>query len=120
MVRPLDFIWKQLNVTFFKEAGLGPLIGKRSWGGVIGISSHGPLLDGGDVRVPEYATNAIDGSWIIEGHGVDPDIEVDNDVASVLAGRDPQLERGIEEVMKMIVAAPKVYPARPTDPVRTK
>ena len=104
----------------FKEAGLGPLIGKRSWGGVIGITSHGPLLDGGDVRVPEFATNAIDGSWIIEGHGVDPDIEVDNDVASVLAGRDPQLERGIEEVLKMIVADPKVYPARPADPVRTK
>ena len=103
----------------FKEAGLGPLIGKRSWGGVIGITSHGPLLDGGDVRVPEFATNAIDGSWIIEGHGVDPDIEVDNDVVSVLAGRDPQLERGIEEVMKMIEADPKVYPARPADPIRT-
>lgn len=104
----------------FKEAGLGPLIGKRSWGGVIGITSHGPLLDGGDVRVPEFATNAVDGSWIIEGHGVDPDIEVDNDAASVLAGRDPQLERGIAELLKMIQAKPKEYPERPADPVRTR
>ena len=104
----------------FKEAGLGPLIGKRSWGGVIGITSHGPLLDGGDVRVPEFATNAVDGGWIIEGHGVDPDIEVENDAASVLAGRDPQLERGIAEVLKMIRENPKKYPERPADPVRTK
>ena len=103
----------------FKEAGLGPLIGKRSWGGVIGITSHGPLLDGGDVRVPEFATNAVDGSWIIEGHGVDPDIEVENDAASVLAGRDPQLERGIAEVLKRIRENPKKYPERPAAPVRT-
>ncbi len=104
----------------FKEAGLGPLIGKRSWGGVIGITSHGPLLDGGDVRVPEFATNAVDGGWIIEGHGVDPDIVVENDVESVLTGRDPQLERGIAEVLRMIRENPKTYPERPADPVRTQ
>ncbi len=104
----------------FREAGLGPLIGKRSWGGVIGITSHGPLIDGGDVRVPEFATNAIDGSWIIEGHGVDPDIVVANDPASVLAGRDPQLERGVEEVLRRIREDPRPRPVRPPDPVRTK
>ena len=61
----------------FREAGLGPLIGKRSWGGVVGITSRGTLIDGGLVFVPEFGTNAVDGSWIIEGHGVDPDIEVE-------------------------------------------
>jgi tricorn protease len=103
----------------FKQAGLGPLIGKRSWGGVIGITSHGPLMDGGDVRVPEFATNAVDGSWIIEGHGVDPDIVVANDPEAVIAGRDQQLERAIEEVQRRIREEPRPPPRRPEDPVRT-
>jgi len=106
--------------AMFKRAGLGPLIGKRSWGGVTGITGHGPLIDGGDVFVPQYGTNDLDGSWIIEGHGVDPDIEVENTVESVLAGRDLQLERGVEEIMRMIAADPKAFPARPAPPVRTK
>lgn len=104
----------------FREAGLGPLIGKRSWGGVVGISGHGPLLDGGDVRVPQSGTNAVDGSWVIEGHGVDPDIEVDNDPASVLAGEDPQLERAVAEVLAAIERDPKRLPSRPPDPVKTR
>ena len=102
----------------FKQAGLGLLIGKRSWGGVIGITSHGPLMDGGDVRVPEFATNAVDGSWIIEGHGVDPDIVVANDPEAVIAGRDQQLERAIEEVQRRIREEPRPLPRRPEDPVR--
>ena len=57
---------------------------------------------------------------MIEGHGVDPDIVVENDPKSVIAGRDPQLERGVEEVMKRIQANPKKLPARPADPVKTK
>ena len=104
----------------FKQAGLGPLIGKRSWGGVIGITSHGPLMDGGDIRVPQFATNDLDGSWIIEGHGVDPDIVVENDPESLIAGRDPQLERGIAEVLRMIQEDPPQRPTRPPDPVRTR
>ena len=103
----------------FKKAGLGPLIGKRSWGGVIGITSHGPLLDGGDVRVPEFATNDVDGSYIIENYGVAPDIEVQNDPESVIAGRDPQLERGIEEIQRRIREKPMPLPSRPPDPVKT-
>jgi len=104
----------------FQKAELGPLIGKRSWGGVIGIRGHGPLLDGGDVRVPEFATNDVDGSYIIENFGVAPDIEVENDPASVLAGRDPQLERGVEEVVRLLRESPMPLPARPDDPVKTK
>ncbi len=104
----------------FKQAGLGPLIGKRSWGGVIGITSHGPLMDGGDIRVPQFATNDLEGNWIIEGHGVDPDIVVENDPESLIAGRDPQLERGIEEVLRLIQEDPPQRPTRPPDPVRTR
>jgi tricorn protease len=104
----------------FRKAGLGPLIGKRTWGGVIGITNHGDLIDGGTVNVPEFGTNDTDGSWIIEGIGVEPDIEVANDPKSVLEGRDPQLERGIEEVKKSLQAKPMTLPQRPADPVRTK
>jgi tricorn protease len=104
----------------FRDANLGPLIGKRSWGGVVGISSRGPLLDGGTVYVPLQGTNNPQGEWIIEGHGVDPDIEVENDPKSVIEGDDPQLERGVQEIMRQIKANPKVLPKRPADPVKTK
>lgn len=104
----------------FRKAGLGPLIGKRSWGGVVGISSHGPLIDGGQVFVPEQGTNDVDGSWIIEGHGVDPDIEVENDPASVIAGRDNQLERAVAYLLEKIQKEPRKLPQRPPDPVKTK
>jgi len=104
----------------FKKAGLGPLIGKRTWGGVTGIRGLGALLDGGIAFVPIQGTNDTDGSWIIEGHGVDPDIEVENDPADVIAGRDPQLERGVAEVMKAMKEHPMVLPTRPADPVKTK
>ena len=103
----------------FREAGLGPLIGKRSWGGVIGITSHGPLLDGGTVNVPQFGTNAADGSWVVENVGVEPDIEVDNDPQSVIAGRDPQLERAVEEVLRLMRENPKSLPERPAPPVKT-
>ncbi len=103
----------------FQKAGLGPLIGKRSWGGVIGITNRGNLLDGGTVFVPEFATNDVDGSWIIEGYGVDPDIEIENSPAAVIAGEDPQLERGIEELQKRIREDPRPLPERPAPPVKT-
>jgi tricorn protease len=85
----------------------------------VGISGRGPLLDGGIVFVPEAATGSVAGQYVIEGHGVDPDIVVENDAASVIDGRDPQLERGIAEVMKALQANPKVLPPRPPDPVKT-
>lgn len=104
----------------FRKAGLGPLIGKRSWGGVVGISSHGPLIDGGRVFVPEQGTNDVDGSWVIEGYGVDPDIEVENDPASVNSGRDPQLERAVAYLLEKIEQEPRKLPNRPPDPVKNK
>ena len=76
--------------AMFKEAGLGPLIGKRSWGGVIGITGRGPLVDGGTVYVSEFGFVDTNGEWAIENYGVDPDIVVENDPKSVIEGRDPQ------------------------------
>jgi len=102
----------------FRQAGLGLLIGKRTWGGVVGITGRGPLLDGGTVFVPEFATASAEGQWVIEGRGVDPDIVVENDPASVIAGKDIQLERGIAEVMKALEANPKKLPSRQPDPVK--
>ena len=105
--------------AMFREAGLGPLIGKRSWGGVVGISNRGPLIDGGAVFVPEFALANLKGEWIIEGYGVDPDIEVENEPKAVIAGRDPQLERGVAEIMKKIKDSPVTFPPRPAAPVKT-
>ncbi|HEY7913512.1 MAG TPA: S41 family peptidase [Blastocatellia bacterium] len=105
--------------AMFKQAGLGPLIGKRSWGGVVGISNRGPLIDGGGISVPESGFASVKGEWIIEGYGVDPDIEVDNEPRLVVQGRDPQLERAVEEVMKKLRQAPVKLPAKPAGPVKT-
>ncbi len=102
----------------FREAGLGQLVGKRSWGGVVGISNRGTLIDGGIVNVPQSALANPKGEYIIEGYGVDPDIEVENDPKSVLAGRDPQLERAIAEIMKKLTTPVKL-PGRPKDPIKT-
>ena len=102
----------------FREAGLGPLIGKRSWGGVVGIGGRGPLIDGGQIFVPGSALANNKGEWIIEGYGVDPDIEVENDPRSEIAGKDPQLERGIAEVMTKL-KNPVKLPGRPAPPVKT-
>ncbi|HEV7699482.1 MAG TPA: S41 family peptidase [Pyrinomonadaceae bacterium] len=102
----------------FRQAGLGQLVGKRSWGGVVGITNRGTLIDGGVVNVPEFALLNLKGEYVIEGYGVDPDIDVDNDPKSVIAGGDPQLERAVAELMKKVNATPFVFPKRPADPVK--
>ena len=103
----------------FRQWKIGALIGKRTWGGVIGIDDHGPLLDGGTVFVPEFGTADENGRWIIEGHGVDPDIVVEQDPVKVLEGHDPQLERGVQELMKLLPAAPAGLPQRAAPPIKT-
>jgi tricorn protease len=85
----------------FKQHRLGKLIGKRSWGGVVGIRGTLPLLDGGYLMRPEFSRYDLAGkTWIIEGYGVDPDIVVDNDPGREHAGQDDQLDRAIVEVQK--------------------
>jgi len=102
----------------FRQQKIGALIGKRTWGGVIGIDDHGPLLDGGLVFVPEFGTADANGQWVIEGHGVDPDVLVEQDPVQVAAGHDPQLERAIEELLKVLSKTPADLPPRPAPPVK--
>src|SRR5438874_3259471 len=83
----------------FKTLGLGKLIGKRTWGGVIGIRESLPLVDGGQFFKPEFAPYSKDGKqWIIEGYGVDPDIVIDNDPGKEFRGEDQQLDRALQEI----------------------
>ena len=103
----------------FKALELGPLIGKRSWGGIIGITDLGPLIDGGAVFVPQFATTSAAGEWAIEGVGVSPDIEVDNPPEAVLRGEDAQLDRAIQETLQRLQTQPGTLPPRPADPVKT-
>ncbi len=101
----------------FRENGLGKLIGKRSWGGVVGISGTLPFTDGGDLRKPEFAPYAKDGkSWIIEGHGVDPDIVVDNDPAREFRGEDQQLDKAIEVILEELKTKGRTLPPPPAWP----
>lgn len=92
--------------TFFREAKLGPLIGTRTWGGIIGISGVPGLVDGGSVTVPTFRQYSPQGEWFAEGHGVDPDIEVVNDQGQLARGVDPQLDRAIQEALRAVRAAP--------------
>jgi tricorn protease len=102
----------------FRSLGLGKLIGTRTWGGIVGISGSMPFLDGTDLRVPFFTSFDIKtGEWIIENHGVDPDIRIDNDPVREWNGEDEQLDRAIEEVMKELknrqplpkVPAPRIW-----------
>ncbi len=103
---------------YFRQAGVGPLVGKRTWGGLIGISGAPPLIDGGSVTVPSFGFYTLDGQWQIEGHGVEPDIEVEADPGEMAKGRDPQLERAIEEAMRLLRESPPLRAQRPVHPTR--
>ena len=98
---------------FFKVYKLGPLIGERTWGGVRGIRGDFALIDGGYITRPEFADYGLNSKWVVENHGVAPDIEVDDRPDDVVHGKDAQLDRAIQEVMKRIEANPKKLPPAP-------
>lgn len=101
----------------FRKHGLGPIIGQRSWGGVVGIRGTLPLLDGGFLNRPEFSRFDLEAKeWIMEGVGVVPDIVVDNDPAREFAGEDDQLSRAIEEIKAAMAKSPVRIPAVPTYP----
>ena len=101
----------------FKKAKLGPVVGKRSWGGVVGIRGTLPLLDGGFLNRPEFSVYDVEGKeWIMEGHGVDPDIMVDNDPAKEFSGIDEQLNKAIEIVKEELQKNPVKLPPPPPYP----
>jgi len=100
---------------FFKYYKLGPLIGERTWGGVRGIRGNIPLIDGGYITRPEFARYGLDSKWVVENRGVQPDIVVENRPEQVVSGKDPQLDKALELVMKEIQEHPKKLPPPPPD-----
>jgi tricorn protease len=105
----------------FKKLKVGKVIGVRSWGGVVGIRGSLPIIDGGDLRKPEYAPFDAEGKgWIIEGYGVDPDIVIDNDPAKEYIGIDEQLDKAIEVILEELKNYPQELPPIPPYPDKTK
>lgn len=105
---------------YFKQSKQGPLIGQRTWGGLIGITGAPTLVDGGGVTVPTFGIYDAKGEWIIEGYGVDPDIEVVDDPGEMARGGDPQLERAVFEVLKSLRQNPPVEVRKPKYPNRSR
>ena len=103
---------------YFKKAGLGPLVGTRTWGGLIGMTGTPPLIDGGNVTVLTFGIYNTKGEWIIEGYGVDPDVKVVDDPGLMAQGHDPQLERAIDEVLKALKKNPPAEVKKPKYPKR--
>ncbi len=105
----------------FRAHKLGTIIGKRTWGGVVGIRGSLPLLDGGYLNKPEFSRYSVDGKeWIMEGHGVDPDIVVDNDPAKEFAGDDQQLDKAIEVILEQMKTHPATLPPPPPYPDKSR
>ncbi|MGC0774271.1 MAG: PDZ domain-containing protein, partial [Candidatus Acidiferrum sp.] len=100
----------------FKQDKVGPLVGTRTWGGLVGIYNYPPLMDGGFVTAPRVAIFGLHGEWEVENHGIAPDIEVENDPASVAGGHDPQLERAVQVTLEALKAHPVVIPEHPPYP----
>jgi tricorn protease len=100
----------------FRRAQIGPLIGKRTWGGLVGIGGYPQLIDGGSVTAPHFAFYSPEGKWEVENHGVAPDIEVEFDPKAWREGRDPQLEKAVEVVMEELKRNPRSLPKRPAYP----
>lgn len=105
---------------YFRKAGLGPLIGGRTWGGLIGLTGMPSLIDGGSVTAPTFRMYNPDGTWFQEGHGVEPDIPVIEDPTLLAKGIDPQIQRAIEEVLKSITAKGPIHPKVPPMENRTR
>ena len=100
----------------FRKANVGPLIGKRTWGGLVGIYDYPQLIDGGSVTAPRVAFYNPSGEWEVENYGTTPDIEVELDPQAWRAGRDPQLEKAVEVVMEALKKNPLPKPRKPAYP----
>jgi tricorn protease len=101
---------------YFRRAGLGPLVGKRTWGGLVGIGGYPPLIDGGMVTAPHFAFWNPDGKWDVENHGVDPDVEVELDPKAWREGHDTQLEKAVEVAMELLKKNPPPVYKKPAYP----
>jgi tricorn protease len=105
---------------FFRASKLGPIIGTRTWGGLIGLSGNPSLVDGGAVQVPTFRIYDREGNWVVENEGVAPDIEVFDDAGSRVKGGDPSLEKGVEVLLKELEKSAPKEPKRPAAPDMAK
>jgi tricorn protease len=104
--------------NYFREMGLGKLFGTRTWGGLVGISGNPGLIDGGSISVPTFGYYRTNGNWGIEGHGVDPDVEVLDDPSKMLNGADPQIDAAVAHLLSELKTNPYNPPKRPQSPDR--
>jgi len=100
----------------FKQAKLGPLVGKRTWGGLVGIGGIPVLMDGGHVTSPSVAFFSPKSQWDVENHGVDPDYAVEQDPKAVSEGHDPQLEKAVALALEDLAKNPQAQPQKPAYP----
>jgi len=100
----------------FKRAKLGPLVGTRTWGGLVGIGDYPRLIDGGGVTAPRGGLYSAEGKWEIENLGVAPDVEVEQDPELVRQGHDPQLEKAVQLALDALTKSPVVVLKRPAFP----
>jgi tricorn protease len=104
----------------FHKMEIGPLIGTRTWGGLVGTWDTPPFLDGGRMVAPRGGFFDVNGEWAVEGVGVSPDIEVIQDPATVIKGGDPQLERAVQEALKLLKSQSLELKPEPAAPIRYK
>lgn len=100
----------------FRHTHIGTLVGKRTWGGLIGVSQYPALMDGGAITAPNFGFFSPEGEWDVENHGVAPDVEVEQYPKAVHDGHDPQLERAVSVAMEQMEKAPAPVPHRPAFP----
>ncbi len=101
---------------YFRKAGVGPLVGEKTWGGLIGIGGYPPLIDGGRVTAPRWAFYGLTGDWEVENHGIAPDVEVDLDPKLMREGHDAQLERAVAVAMELLKKNPPATYEKPAYP----
>jgi tricorn protease len=104
----------------FKQRKIGPLVGTRTWGGLVGTLGVPTTIDGGGITAPSLAFYSLDGKWAVENEGVTPDIEVEYTASDVIKGRDPQLERAVQEAVKLLDQQALKRVPRPVPIDRTK
>jgi len=104
----------------FRAKELGPLVGTKTWGGLVGTWDTPPFIDGGRMVAPRGGFYDAEGNWAVEGEGVAPDIEVDMDPELVLKGHDPQLEAAVKEALRLLEANPFEMKPEPAAPIRSK
>jgi tricorn protease len=101
---------------YFRKVGLGPLVGKRTWGGLVGIGGYPSLIDGGEVTAPRFAIYGLEGAWEVENVGIAPDVEVELDPKAWRQGHDAQLEKAVEVALAELEKRPRPVHPRPEYP----